>query len=83
MQARLAASLPGGAAAGSRAEAAGRLPEALQAGFASAMSSSMLLPAGAALVGAVFAAFFVERKPQRAWGLESAVVAAPAGEGAH
>jgi EmrB/QacA subfamily drug resistance transporter len=84
IQARLAVSLPGGASAGSRAEAAGRLPEALQAGFSSAMSTSMLLPAAAALVGAVLSFFFAERKANRAWGPAAATSAEPAGvEAAH
>lgn len=68
MQARLAVSLPGGASAGDSAEAAGRLPEALRAGFTSAMATSMLLPAAAALVGAGFAFFFTRRRGHRAWG---------------
>jgi EmrB/QacA subfamily drug resistance transporter len=67
IQARLAVTLPGGASAGNRAEAAGRLPEALRAGFTAAMASSMLLPAAAALVGAVVSVFFVERTMDRAW----------------
>ena len=58
IQARLAVSLPGGAAAGAEAESTGRMPEALQAGFASAMASSMLLPAFAALLGALACGFF-------------------------
>ena len=67
MQARLAVTLPGGAGAGNRAEAAGRLPEALRAGFTSAMATSMLLPASAALVGAALCAFFVARAGNRSW----------------
>lgn len=77
IQARLAADLPGGAAAGERAEAAGRLPAALQAGFASAMSTGMLLPAVAALVGAVFAFFFVPRQAAQDWGRPAAPTAEP------
>ncbi len=68
MQARLAATLPGGAGAGNRAEAAGRLPAALQGGFTSAMATSMLLPASAALVGAVLSAFFARRERNLDWG---------------
>lgn len=62
IQARLAVTLPGGAGAGDRAEAAGRLPAALQAGFTSAMATSMLLPAAAALLGAGLSAFFAGRE---------------------
>jgi len=79
IQSRLAASLPGGAGAGSRAEAAGRLPEALQAGFSSAMATSMLLPAGAALAGAVLCFFFVPRVANRNWGTAPVTSAEPAG----
>ncbi len=67
MQARLAVTLPGGASAGDQAESAGRLPAALQAGFSQAMATSMLLPAFAALVGAVLSAFFVARERNRVW----------------
>lgn len=81
IQARLAVSLPGGAAAGDSAEATGRLPEALQAGFTAAMASSMLLPAAAALLGAVVSAFFVERTATRAWGATPAAEGEPAGAG--
>jgi hypothetical protein len=80
IQARLAASLPGGASAGSRAEAAGRLPEALQAGFSSAMATSMLLPAAAAFAGAMLCFFFVPRVANKGWGAAPAPTAAePAG----
>ena len=85
MQARLASSLPGGASAGNSAEAAGRLPEALRAGFSSAMSTSMLLPAGAALAGAVLCFFFVPRVANKSWGGTAATSAEePAGaQGVH
>jgi EmrB/QacA subfamily drug resistance transporter len=59
IQARLVAEL--GAGAGSStgaAEAAGALPDALKAGFSSAMAQSLLLPAAMAVVGAVVVAFF-------------------------
>ena len=72
IQARLAASLPGDAGAGTAAEAAGRLPEALQAGFSAAMSTSLLLPAGAALAGAVLCFFFVPRVANQGWGVPAA-----------
>jgi EmrB/QacA subfamily drug resistance transporter len=67
MEGQLAAHLPGGAAAGEAAEAAGRLPESLQAGFATAMANSLLLPAAVALLGAVVAVFFAERKVRAPW----------------
>ncbi len=79
IQARLAASLPGGASAGSGAEAAGRLPAALQPGFTAAMSTSMLLPAAAALAGAVVSFFFAERRTEHAWGPVPATTGEPAG----
>jgi len=58
MQAQLAMLLPGGGQAASSAESAGQLPPMLRAGFAQAMANSMLLPATAALIGAVVAACF-------------------------
>ncbi len=58
IQAQLAMLLPGGGQAASSAESSGQLPPMLQAGFAQAMANSMLLPAAAALVGAIVAAFF-------------------------
>lgn len=61
MQASLAASLPGGSAAATQAGTAGRLPAALQPGFSAAMAASMLLPAAAALLGAVVTACFAVR----------------------
>jgi EmrB/QacA subfamily drug resistance transporter len=61
IQAQLAAQL-GGSATAARAEATGRLPEALRAGFSQAMAISILLPAAAALVGAAVTIFFAERK---------------------
>lgn len=79
IQARLAASLPGGAAAGASAETSGQLPEALRAGFTSAMATSMLLPALAALAGALVSAFFVRRTTTHAWGTVPRPSAAPAG----
>ncbi|CAL8980134.1 Multidrug resistance protein Stp [Propionicimonas sp. T2.31MG-18] len=79
IQARLAASLPGGAAAGASAETSGQLPEALRAGFTSAMATSMLLPALAALAGALVSAFFVRRTTTHAWGTAPRASVAPAG----
>jgi EmrB/QacA subfamily drug resistance transporter len=77
MQARLAANLPGGADAANSAESAGRLPEALRAGYSAAMASSMLLPACAALLAAGVSVFFAERKANPGWG-GSAAAGAPA-----
>jgi EmrB/QacA subfamily drug resistance transporter len=67
MQAQLAARLPGGGSAASMAESSGRLPAVLQAGFASAMATSMLVPAGAALAGAVITVFFAARAARQPW----------------
>lgn len=66
IQARLAAELPGGVRAGG-AESAGRLPEALRDGFSAAMATSMLLPAGAALLAAVATAWFGIRQAHPSW----------------
>ncbi|MEF2977023.1 DHA2 family efflux MFS transporter permease subunit [Subtercola sp. YIM 133946] len=59
MQARLVAELPAAAGGGASAGESGVLPDALQAGFATAMSQALLLPAVVALVGAVAVLFFV------------------------
>ncbi len=64
IQARLVAE---GAGAAAQAGAAGRLPEALRAGFSAAMATSMLLPAAAALLGAVAAACFGLREAHQSW----------------
>jgi len=69
MQARLAAELPVARGAGSTAgfSAVGSLPPVLRAGFTSAMSQSLVLPACAAVLGAVVVLFFA--KPAApAWG---------------
>lgn len=59
IQARLVAELGAGAAGSTgAAEAAGRLPDILKAGFSDAMAQSLLLPAAMAVVGAVVVAFF-------------------------
>lgn len=72
MQARLAAELPaaGGVTAGGEAATlSGVLPDFLHAGFTAAMSQSLLLPAAAALIGAVATLFFAKPKPLSAdWG---------------
>ncbi|MFC4222696.1 DHA2 family efflux MFS transporter permease subunit [Lysinibacter cavernae] len=71
IQSRLAAELPHapGAAASGDFQMSGVLPEVLHEGFATAMSQSLLLPAAAAILGAVFVAFFEKPKPVAAgWG---------------
>lgn len=67
LQARLAANLPEGAGTTSLAasSSAGGLPEALQEGFAAAVTQTLLLPAAVLLLGAIAAAFFT---PPRWWG---------------
>jgi EmrB/QacA subfamily drug resistance transporter len=72
IQAQLAIHL-GGAAAASQAESSGRLPAALQQGFSTAMAMSMLLPASAALIAAVFTALFAERKSRQPWTASASV----------
>lgn len=70
IQARLAAELPssGAGAPVNEASMSGALPEALHAGFSTAMSQSTLLPAIAVLVGAVLAAFYAKPKSVDGWG---------------
>jgi len=71
IQARLAAELPPapGAAKGASPMAfGGQLPEALHAGFATAMGQSILLPAAVILLGAAVALFFAKPQPQPGWG---------------
>jgi hypothetical protein len=67
MESQLATHLPGGAAAGEAAEATGRLPAVLQAGFAQAMANSLVLPAGVALLAAGFTLFFAARQARAPW----------------
>jgi EmrB/QacA subfamily drug resistance transporter len=67
MEAQVAMRLPAGSASGGGAESTGRLPAALHAGFSAAMAVSLLLPAGAALVGAVLTMFFGVRKNSTGW----------------
>jgi hypothetical protein len=52
----------------------GVLPEALHAGFSTAMSQSILLPACAILLGAVVALFFGKPKSVSGWGNKSTEV---------
>jgi EmrB/QacA subfamily drug resistance transporter len=83
MQSRLVAELPVAAGSGASAGQSGVLPDALQAGFTTAMSQALMLPAFVALIGAVAVLFFA--KPAvRTWGpaagapAPSAPAAAPA-----
>jgi EmrB/QacA subfamily drug resistance transporter len=62
ISARLAAEMPAGAGAGMH-DVAGQLPEALQAGFSTAMAQSILLPAAVVLVGAAVAIMFAKPRP--------------------
>ncbi|MFZ4895590.1 DHA2 family efflux MFS transporter permease subunit [Plantibacter sp. Mn2098] len=66
IQSRLAANLPAapGGTGGAGDVTGSELPEALHAGFTTAMSQSLLLPAALALVGAVVVLFF--QKPKAA-----------------
>ncbi|RNL48814.1 DHA2 family efflux MFS transporter permease subunit [Arthrobacter oryzae] len=71
IQARLTAELP--AMPGSTGEAqpigfGGALPEALQAGFSTAMGQSIMLPAAVILIGAAAAVFFAKPQPVLGWG---------------
>jgi len=54
---RLAAEMPAGASQGASG-ASGQLPEALRAGFSTAMSQSIILPAAVVLIGAAAVIFF-------------------------
>jgi EmrB/QacA subfamily drug resistance transporter len=72
IQARLAAELPaGGPASGAAEFGGGTLPEFLQAGFSTAMGQALLLPAAAAVVGAIVVAFFARPKVHQAWAAET------------
>ncbi|MFI2751865.1 DHA2 family efflux MFS transporter permease subunit [Cellulomonas sp. P22] len=64
IQSRLTAELPGGGGApSSEMSFSAGLPEALHAGFATAMSQALLLPAAAAVVGALVVLFFAKPAP--------------------
>lgn len=78
MQARLMAELPAGAGAAAEGGTAGAdgLPEALHAGFSTAMGQSLFLPAAVALLGALVVVFFARPKAPT-WGPQAAA-AAPA-----
>ncbi len=86
IQARLAVELGaagsgatgGGAAAARTAEAGGGLPEALHAGFTTAMAQTLLLPAAVAVVGALLVAFFAKPTPH-SWTDSHGLAAAAAG----
>jgi len=70
IQSRLAAELPAAPAGAPAGEASmgGVLPDFLHAGFSTAMSQSILLPAFAVLVGAIVALFFAKPKSVSGWG---------------
>ena len=71
IQARLAAELPARPGAGADASPmgfGGALPEALHAGFSTAMGQSILLPAAVILLGAAVALFFAKPKAVQGWG---------------
>lgn len=78
MQAQLSTHVVGGDARANAAEATGRLPETLRSGFSLAMANSMLLPAAAAIVGAVLTGFFARRRSDGSW--RGSAVAGPPGE---
>ncbi|MFJ4168090.1 DHA2 family efflux MFS transporter permease subunit [Paenarthrobacter sp. NPDC089714] len=80
IQSRLAAELPAAPAGAPVGEASmtGVLPEFLHAGFSTAMSQSILLPAFAILIGAMIALFFAKPKSVESWGAKPAEAAAPA-----
>ncbi|MCU1480326.1 MAG: multidrug transporter [Subtercola sp.] len=81
MQSRLTALLPAAAGGAGSAGETGALPDAAKAGFATAMSQAMLLPAVVALLGAVAVIFFA-KPAARTWGPSAgAGVAAPASAG--
>ncbi|MFJ4026220.1 DHA2 family efflux MFS transporter permease subunit [Paenarthrobacter sp. NPDC089989] len=80
IQSRLAAELPAASAGAPVGEASmtGTLPEFLHAGFSTAMSQSILLPAFAILVGALIALFFAKPRSVESWGAKPADAAVPA-----
>jgi EmrB/QacA subfamily drug resistance transporter len=80
IQVRLIAELPAraGASVSSDLTLSGPLPAFLRAGFTSAMSQSLLLPAAIALVGAIVAVFLVKPKVVAGW--EQSRTAAQAGQ---
>ncbi|BDZ45264.1 DHA2 family efflux MFS transporter permease subunit [Naasia aerilata] len=79
MESRLAAELPSGGAGGGASEfGGGQLPEFLRDGFAAAMGQSLLLPAAAAVVGAIVVAFFAKPQATTGWSSPAATEARPA-----
>ncbi|MEO6529627.1 MAG: DHA2 family efflux MFS transporter permease subunit [Specibacter sp.] len=60
--ARLSAELPAGASQGAQGMG-GQLPEALHAGFSTAMAQSTILPAAVVLLGAAMAIMFAKPRP--------------------
>jgi EmrB/QacA subfamily drug resistance transporter len=69
IQGRLLAELPAkaGASGSEDLTLSGSLPAALHAGFTTAMSQSLLLPAGVAVLGAIIVAFFARPKQVVGW----------------
>ncbi len=72
IQSRLAAEIPGRVPEGV-------LPASMHAGYAAAMGQSLLLPAAAAVLGAIIVMFWEKPKPVSGWGEE---LAAPANHSA-
>lgn len=80
MNGRLAAELPGFSGSVSAVEGGGgTLPDAVQAGFVTAMSQSLLLPAVVIAVGIVLVACFAPPQQRVAWGQPTAADDVPAG----
>ncbi|WGD37752.1 DHA2 family efflux MFS transporter permease subunit [Lysinibacter sp. HNR] len=80
IQARLAAELP--SAPGSQPSGdfslGGQLPEMLHSGFSAAMGQALLLPAAAAILGAILVAFFEKPRPVgEGWGAGPKTAAQP------
>jgi EmrB/QacA subfamily drug resistance transporter len=84
IQARLIAELPQRPGGGGTADftLSGALPQALHAGFTTAMAQSLLLPAGISLVGAVVVLFFAKPTAVTDWTQSQTAAAAAAKVGA-
>lgn len=76
---RLSAELPAGSSQGAQG-GTGQLPEFLHAGFATAMSQSIILPAVVVLVGAAMAILFAKPRPVSAIYADHATESSPAGQ---
>ncbi|MBT1001122.1 DHA2 family efflux MFS transporter permease subunit [Paenarthrobacter sp. DKR-5] len=73
IQGRLAADLPQAPGGTMKTnEFGGQLPGFLHEGFTTAMSQSLLLPAGIALIGVLVVLFFAKPKPVQQWGAGAA-----------